>query len=142
MATILLVEDERNVRHLLRTILEDTGHEVIEACDGVEALIQYQTHRTDLILTDLHMPRKDGLTLIKDVQREFPDARIAVMTGGAGVLARAEDARKLGVSSVLRKPLDVKELLEGIRRALNEVGQAAWAHPPVPSRHSGAAHRG
>lgn len=43
MATILLVEDERDVRHLLRTILEDTGHEVIEACDGVEALMQYQT---------------------------------------------------------------------------------------------------
>jgi len=82
MATILLVEEERIVRHLLRSILEEAGHGVIEACDGADALAQYQSHQTDLILTDLMMPRKEGLTFIAEVQRQFPHAKIAAMTSG------------------------------------------------------------
>jgi CheY-like chemotaxis protein len=120
MATILLVEDERIVRHLLRSILEEAGHGVIEACDGADALAQYRSHRTDLILTDLMMPKKDGLVFIEEVQREFPHAKITAITSGDGTLASADEARMLGVSSVLRKPLDLEELLEVIQGELNE----------------------
>jgi CheY-like chemotaxis protein len=116
MATILLVEDERTVRHLLRAILEEAGHGVIEACDGADALAQYQSHRTDLILADLMMQKKDGLMFIAEVQREFPHAKIVAMTGGDGTLAPAHEARMLGVSSVLRKPLDLEKLLQRTRR--------------------------
>ena len=124
-ATILLVEDERIVRHLRRSILEEAGHGVIEACDGADALAQYQSHQTDLILTDLMMPRKDGLTFIAEVQREFPHTKIAAMTGWAGTLANADEARMLGVSSVLRKPLDLEGLLQVIQGELNEAVHSA-----------------
>ena len=125
MAPILLVEDERIFRHLLRSILEEAGHGVIEACDGADALAQYQSHRTDLILADLMMPKKDGLRFIAEVQREFPHAKIAAMTGGDGTLAPADEARMLGVSSVLRKPLDLEELLQVIQGELNEAVHSA-----------------
>jgi CheY-like chemotaxis protein len=125
MATILLVEEERIVRHLLRSILEEAGHGVIEACDGADALAQYQSHQTDLILTDLMMPRKEGLTFIAEVQRQFPYAKIAAMTSGGGTLAPVDEARPLGVSSVLRKPLDLEELLNVIERELIEAVQSA-----------------
>ena len=141
MATILLVEDKRTVRHLLRAILEEAGHGVIEACDGADALAQYQSHRTDLILADLMMPRKDGLAFITEVQRMFPHAKIAAMTGGDGTLAHADEARMLGVSSVLRKPLDLDELLEVIQGELNEVVHSAQGHPPVPTAHTVATYR-
>jgi CheY-like chemotaxis protein len=120
MATILLVEEERIVRHLLRSILEEAGHGVIEACDGADALAQYQSHPTDLILTDLMMQKMDGLEFIGEVQREFPHAKIAAITGGAGILAYADEARMLGVSSVLQKPLDLEELLEIIQDEFNK----------------------
>lgn len=142
MATILLVEDERNVRHLLRSILEDTGHEVIEACDGVDALAQYRSYQTDLILTDLMMPRKAGLAFIAEVHRVFPHAKIAAMTGGTGTSVYADEARMLGVSCVLRKPLDLEELLDVIRGELNGVVQPAAGRPPVPTAHTVVAHRG
>ena len=88
---------------------------MIEACDGADALAQYQSHRTDLILADLMMPKKDGLRFIAEVQREFPRAKIAAMTGGDGTLAPADEARMLGVSSVLRKPLDLEKLLQAYK---------------------------
>ena len=141
MATILLVEDERTVRHLLRSILEEAGHGVIEACDGADALAQYQSHQTDLILTDLMMPRKDGLAFISEVQRQFPHAKIAAMTSGDGALAPADEARLLGVSSVLRKPLDLEELLEVIQIELNEAVHSSGEHPPVPSRRTAVIQR-
>ena len=125
MATILLVEDERIVRHLLRSILEEAGHGVIEACDGAEALALYRSHQTDLILTDLMMPKRDGLEFIEEVQREFPHTKITAMTGGDDSLASADEARMLGVSSVLRKPLDLRELLEVIQGELNEAVHSA-----------------
>ena len=142
MATILLVEDERTVRHLLRSILEEAGHGVIEACDGADALAQYQSHQTDLILTDLMMPRKDGLAFISEVQRQFPHAKIAAMTGGDGIMAYADEARMLVVSCVLRKPLDLEELLQVIQGELNETVHSGQENPPVPSPRTAAVHRG
>jgi two-component system, chemotaxis family, chemotaxis protein CheY len=125
MATILLVEDERNVGHLLRSILEEAGHGVIEACDGAVALAKYRSYRTDFILADLMMPKEDGLRFIAEVQRECPHARIAAMTGGDGTLAPADEARMSGVSSILRKSLDLEELLQVIQGELNAAVQPA-----------------
>jgi DNA-binding NarL/FixJ family response regulator len=71
------------------------------------------------------IPRKDGLTFISEIQREFPHAKIAAMTGGDGILAYTDEARMLGVSSVLRKPLDFEELLEVIQGELNEAVHSA-----------------
>ena len=122
MATILLVEDERIVRHLLRSILEEAGHGVIEACDGADALAQYRSQRTDLILTDLMMPNKDGLVFIEEVQREFPHAKITAITSGDGTLASADEARMLGVSSVLRKPLDLRGIARSHTRRTQRSG--------------------
>lgn len=140
MATILLVEDERNVRQVLRSILEDTGHEVIEACDGTEALAQYRRHQTDLILTDLGMPGQEGLTCIAGIHRAFPNARIAAMTGEAGLLAQPGDARALGVSAVLRKPLDLEELLDVVQGELLDPGRSWQGHLRVPLAHRATAH--
>ena len=70
MARILVIDDEKPVRNLLRNLLEGAGHQVIEACEGDEGLRFYRTGYPDLVITDMHMPGKDGFQVIKELHGE------------------------------------------------------------------------
>jgi two-component system response regulator DegU len=78
--TVLIVEDNAGIRRLLRRTLLDTAGTIWECSDGSEALAAYETHRPDVVLMDVRMPRVDGLTATRQIRDYDPLARIVVVT--------------------------------------------------------------
>jgi YesN/AraC family two-component response regulator len=122
MARILIIDDEPQIRSMLKLMLERGGYEVIEAPDGVEGIKIYRQNPADLIITDLIMPNKDGIGMIIDLKKEFPDVKIIAMSGGGlnkpdGYL---KGAKKLGAACTLTKPIDREEMLAAVRDTLND----------------------
>ncbi|MEQ8843354.1 MAG: response regulator [Phycisphaerales bacterium] len=95
MATILLVEDDQDLRFSVATTLRREGHDTLEAGSVREGLKVYQQQHADLIITDLRMPGDDGLVLIKAVREEGFTGGLLVMTSDDSV-ATAVEAMKLG----------------------------------------------
>jgi CheY-like chemotaxis protein len=114
--TIILIDDDRAVRGTMRIILERAGYHVIEAVDGQEGVQQYRMNHADLVITDLFMPRQDGIETIQQLRTEFPDARILAVSGGAfaGAEGPLTDARLLGANATLAKPFARDELLRQV----------------------------
>ena len=122
MARILIIDDETQIRSMLRLMLERVGYEIAEAPDGVEGIRQYRENPADLIITDLIMPNKDGIGMIIDLKKEFPKVKIIAMSGGGvnrpeGYL---DGAKKLGATRTLTKPIDRDEMLKAVKETLND----------------------
>ena len=120
MARILIIDDEPQIRSMLTLMLEREGYEVIEASDGVAGIKEYRQNPVDLIITDLIMPNKDGIGMIIDLKKEFPDVKIIAMSGGGlnkpdGYL---KGAKKLGAACTLTKPIDREEMLKAVKDTL------------------------
>jgi DNA-binding response OmpR family regulator len=98
------------------------GHQVLEAADGNKALRICREEPVDLVVTDIHMPGKNGLELIRDLQRDLPRQKVLAMSGGAAIDANGDLylARSLGALGTLRKPFSVKELLGAVNELLDE----------------------
>jgi two-component system, chemotaxis family, chemotaxis protein CheY len=114
MPSVLVVDDQDQVRQLIREALEEAGYDVDEACDGKEGLERYRAKSADLVLMDILMPDQDGLEGIMTLQREFPDSRIIAMTGGSdviGFLNFLDVAKMLGARQTLQKPFEIQTLL-------------------------------
>ncbi|MGD8990565.1 MAG: response regulator [Desulfobacterales bacterium] len=131
MARILIIDDESQIRSMLRLMLERGGYEVIEAADGMEGIRQYRDNPADLIITDLIMPNKDGIGMIIELKKEFPRVKIIAMSGGGvnrpeGYL---DGAKKLGATRTLTKPIDRDEMLNAIKETLK--GDMASAEPSI-----------
>jgi DNA-binding response OmpR family regulator len=116
MASILLVEDDLQLRSMLRIVLDRAGHVVQEAGNGKEAIALYSKSPADLIVTDLVMPDKEGLETIREFRRSYPDVKIIAMSGGGrtGAENYLDLAKKLGADYTLTKPFSNKEILDGI----------------------------
>jgi CheY-like chemotaxis protein len=106
---VLVVEDEPEIRALLRAVLEDAGYAVREAADGAAALREVRAARPALVLLDLYLPRTGGWTFAETYRREpGPRAPIVVLTADANAEAHAA---ALGAAGHLVKPFDLDELL-------------------------------
>jgi DNA-binding NtrC family response regulator len=114
------VDDDAGVRYTLREILESEGLEVEEAADGAEALARIPGFRPDLVLTDLRMPRVDGMELIRRLAAEPPSPRVVLITAH-GSERQAVEAMKAGAYDYFRKPFEPGELLAVVRRAVEAV---------------------
>jgi CheY-like chemotaxis protein len=116
----MVVEDDIAVRKLLREILERTGHEVLDAANGKEAIALYQASPTDLIITNILMPEKEGLETIQELRRDYPDIKIIAISGGGqiGPADYLEVARRFGATRTFSKPFDRKELLKAVDELL------------------------
>ena len=102
--------------------LKRDGPTVVEAPDGIEGIRAYRRKPADLIITDLIMPNKDGIGMIIDLKKEFPDVKIIAMSGGGlnkpdGYL---KGAKKLGAHCTLTKPIDREEMLRAVRDILRD----------------------
>lgn len=114
MAHVLLVDDDESDRLLMRTILAADGHDLLFASTGEEAMRLYLRHPVDVVVTDIQMPRGDGIELISGLKGLDPDASIVAVSGhGAHKL---QVAQALGARSTLAKPLDG----DALRAAVNE----------------------
>ncbi len=117
-ARILVADDDAGVRYTLRGLLEDDGFLVEEAQDGQEALERLRRDpRPDLVISDLRMPRLEGLALLKEVRAGGPLPGFILVTAH-GSERHAVEAIKLGALDYFRKPFDVDEVLAVVRRAL------------------------
>ena len=122
MSSVLVVDDEDQVRQLIRETLEQAGYDVQEARDGKEGLERYRTHPADLVIMDILMPDQDGLESIMTLRREFPASRVIAITGGSdmiGILNFLDVAKMLGARRTLHKPFEMKTLLEAAAAELN-----------------------
>ena len=106
---VLVVDDEDSLRHLLVLALESQGIEVDCASDGVEALERYQTDRHDAVLTDIRMPRLDGLAFTRKLLQAHPDAVVVVMSA-YGDIDVAMEALEAGAVDYLNKPFQPDEV--------------------------------
>jgi YesN/AraC family two-component response regulator len=120
MPLILIIDDEPQIRSMLKLMLERDGYEVAEAPDGIEGIRVYRQKPADLVITDLIMPNKDGIGMIIDLKKEFPNVKIIAMSGGG--LNKPEGylkgAKKLGAACTLTKPIDRDEMLRTIKDVL------------------------
>ncbi|MDH3599793.1 MAG: response regulator, partial [Candidatus Tectomicrobia bacterium] len=117
MATILIVDDERDTRDALDMILRREEHEVLSAGSGESALEHLNRHEVDLVLSDVKMPGIDGLTLLRRVKAR--DAGIVVvMMSGHGDITVAVEAMKEGAFDYLVKPCKKDDVLRAVDKAL------------------------
>ncbi|CAN5248876.1 sigma-54 dependent transcriptional regulator [soil metagenome] len=107
--TIMIVDDEKNTREGLKWALESTGAEVQLAADGEQALVRLGSQPVDLILSDLKMPKVDGMELLDHVREEFPETDFVMLTGH-GTVETAVAAMKKGAFDYLIKPVNLDEL--------------------------------
>lgn len=116
---ILVVDDEANARTALRTLLEEEGYEVAEAGDGEQALDLLPSFAPAVVLTDLRMPKMDGVTLVQRAREEGYDAIFVVMTAFAAV-DTAVKAMQAGAENFLVKPLDFNAVVVVLGKALEK----------------------
>ena len=115
---ILVVDDERDIRELVKEILEDEGYEVSVANNGQEARRARRTRRPDLILLDIWMPDIDGITLLKEWSLEGDLGSPVIMISGHGTVETAVEATRLGAYDFIEKPLSLAKLLLVVKRAI------------------------
>ena len=116
LARILVIDDEAQMRWMLREMLEQAGYEVMEASNGKDGVELYRKDPPDLVITDIVMPEKDGLAVIEELRREYLDAKIIATAGfGNVVLPRA---RELKADRTFSKPFRVVELLAAVKELL------------------------
>ncbi len=122
MAKILIVEDGAGLRENLTILLSRNGHVVRAASEGREALRMITTEIPDLIITDLYMPEKDGIEIIQEVRRLYPQTRLIAMSGGihgdSGTLLQM--AKRLGVDATLSKPCSIQDILATVNSVLGK----------------------
>src|SRR5687767_3566509 len=118
-ARILVVDDESEIRGLLKEILADEGYEVDVAADAAEARAIRTQHDPDLVLLDIWMPDTDGITLLREWAQPNGASCPVVMMSGHGTVETAVEATRLGAFDFVEKPLSLAKLLRTVERALD-----------------------
>lgn len=117
MLNILVVDDEEQMRTMLREMLEREGYNVMSVPNGALALKVHRENPADLIIVDMIMPEKEGIDTIIELKRDFPEVNIFAMSGGG----RNEPeqylhmAKRLGADRTFTKPFKRSKLLEAIK---------------------------
>lgn len=118
--TILVADDEKNIRNGLEIALEDEGYSVVQAADGNEAWEILTSKDVDLVIADLRMPGMNGQELLKRITSSYPTMPVIILTGH-GTIEAAVEAMRNGAVDFLTKPLNLDRLFLLIRRAMNNL---------------------
>ena len=115
-ARILVIDDEEEIRDILKQMLELEGYQVITAMDGNEGIKLFKQDPFDLVITDIIMPDKEGIETIIELRREFPDVKIISISGGGriGPHDYLKMSKKLGAERSFTKPFERKKILQAI----------------------------
>ncbi len=121
MARILVVDDEIEIRHLLRQMLEREGYEVSEAPDGEVAVRLFRADPFDLVITDIIMPEKEGIKTIFELRHDYPNVKIIAISGGSRVEPQAylDTAEAFGAVRSFVKPFSTLEMIQTVRELLS-----------------------
>jgi CheY-like chemotaxis protein len=115
--TILVIEDDDDIRQMICDILEDEGYETVQAANGLEGLKVLRKHKEiSIIITDLLMPEKEGIETITEIRKDYPGIMILAISGGG--ICMPENylnlAKAMGANATLCKPFGRKELLNAV----------------------------
>jgi DNA-binding NtrC family response regulator len=138
MANILVVDDEMGIRELLSEILGDEGHAVQLAENAQQARLARQQGAPDLVLLDIWMPDTDGVTLLKEWQRDGLLTMPVIMMSGHATIDTAVEATRIGALNFLEKPIALQKLLKAVQQGLAR-GQEAVRAPALAPRPQAAA---
>ena len=123
MATILLIDDDEQVRRLFQVALEEAGYRVLSAAGGKEGLRLLHNQEVDLMLVDIFMPDMDGLEVIQLLHKNRPACKIIAISGGSGKRNHLDTAKYLGAHDTLKKPFNLQELVDAVS------AQVTSSHP-------------
>lgn len=118
-AKILIVEDEKNMREVLKILLEGEGYKVVTAHDGIDGLGWIQKDIFDLVITDIKMPGMDGFGILKKLQEVSPETFVIMITA-FGTTESAVEAMKLGAYDYIHKPFRIDEIRLIVKNALDK----------------------
>lgn len=118
--TILVIEDERDVRKYLNELLLDRGYSVVEAADGVKALNLIEKKRPDLVILDLGLPKISGESVMADIKKKYSDLSVIILTAKDSV-SDIVAGFNLGADDYLTKPFQAEELLARIKARLRHL---------------------
>jgi two-component system, OmpR family, response regulator len=110
MLTILVIEDDENLRRLFSTVLIKNSYKVLQACDGIEAWNILENQYVDLIISDIMMPNMDGFEFIKSFRNTNCDVPILIITAKNDFLSK-EKGYRIGTDDYMVKPIDVNEMI-------------------------------
>ncbi len=116
----MIVDDDPGIRRALHILLSRAGYRVTQARDGAEALRMWRDNGGDLVITDLHMPEKNGIEMMVELLSQTPGTRIIAMSGG-GQTRRLDllgNATMLGAVLTIEKPFTLNEMMTMVRKAL------------------------
>jgi DNA-binding NtrC family response regulator len=125
MANILVVDDEMGIRELLSEILGDEGHVVTTAEDAHQARELRLSSSPDLVLLDIWMPDIDGVTLLKEWQRDGLLTMPVIMMSGHATIDTAVEATRIGAMNFLEKPISLQKLLRTVQQGLSRAPESA-----------------
>jgi CheY-like chemotaxis protein len=122
MPGVLIVEDENELREMLKISLLRRKFTVLEAANGKEAIAHFKPSITDLVVTDIIMPEEDGLKVIMKLKELKPAIKIIAISGGgkAGPGSYLSLAKALGAEAIYSKPFSINELIANIEELLND----------------------
>ncbi len=122
MTRILLIDDDFQIRLMLRMTFEEAGYEVEDAPNGKEGITRCATFQPDVIITDIIMPEMDGTEAIMKLRRDHPDVPIIAISGGGRNAPEGYlfVARQLGAAKTFFKPIDRSMLLEAVSELMNQ----------------------
>ena len=115
MAKILVVDDAAFMRVRAAKVLQDNGHEVAQAENGLEAIQKYSEWRPDAVLLDITMPEMDGLAALKEIRKIDPEAKVAMVTA-MGQQSMIMDAIKSGAKDFVVKPFQPDRVLAAVKK--------------------------
>jgi DNA-binding NtrC family response regulator len=137
MANILVVDDEMGIRELLSEILSDEGHVVVTAENAQQARESRLSAAPDLVLLDIWMPDTDGVTLLKEWQRDGQLTMPVIMMSGHATIDTAVEATRIGALNFLEKPIALQKLLKAVQHGLSHNREAlrapGFARAAVPN---------
>jgi DNA-binding NtrC family response regulator len=132
MANILVVDDEMGIRELLSEILGDEGHAIQLAENAQQAREARAAGAPDLVLLDIWMPDTDGVTLLKEWQRDGLLTMPVIMMSGHATIDTAVEATRIGALNFLEKPIALQKLLKAVQQGLTRAQEALRAPVPPP----------
>jgi len=120
MKKILVIDDEQPIRSLLKTMLEREGFDIMTASDGKEGMKLFKKEAFDLVITDIVMPEKEGIELIMELKKGYPDTPVIAISGGGRNSSESylNVAKLLGAVAILQKPVEKEKLLTAVKKAL------------------------
>ena len=132
MANILVVDDEMGIRELLSEILGDEGHAIQLAENAQQARDARAQGAPDLVLLDIWMPDTDGVTLLKEWQRDGLLTMPVIMMSGHATIDTAVEATRIGALNFLEKPIALQKLLKAVQQGLTRAQETVRAPAPAP----------